>query len=402
MNFALLGFTPAVRPILQALRAASGHQLVHAVNVGQALAELLLDFPGLRSSENWSDLFDTASVDFVIVAGSAPEVLEGTRNLAAAGQSLALVPEVGQGLDLIYELSLIQDDNHVTLLPVMPLRTHSQLLLLREALMREELGELLHLEFERFSSSPLFGATDRDRCFLDDVAVLRWLAGNYSQITATESRSENDGISRSTAALAGTGCPAAAWTLRSGSPQDRWCLAVVGERGSIQLECDVESGAMQLTSNTLTFPESGTAGPSDAQVAAQALVDGLAVDADRPKTFPEWDELTKVFETADAVRRSLRRRRTIDLHFEQASERGLFKTQMAALGCGVLMFTLFGLVAYLIVASLFELPVAVLQTLRALWMLPLFVYLLLQGLLLITRPSRRKTEPTASVSGDAQ
>ena len=50
------------------------------------------------------------------------------------------------------------------------------------------------------------------------------------------------------------------------------------------------------------------------------------------------------------------------------------------------MFTLFGLIAYLIAASLFELPVPVLKVLRILWMMPLFVYLVLQLLLLIARP----------------
>ena len=46
------------------------------------------------------------------------------------------------------------------------------------------------------------------------------------------------------------------------------------------------------------------------------------------------------------------RRRTIDLHFEPMSERAAFKTQMIAMGCGVLTTTLMLMLAYLAVASL--------------------------------------------------
>jgi hypothetical protein len=73
-----------------------------------------------------------------------------------------------------------------------------------------------------------------------------------------------------------------------------------------------------------------------------------------PEERPDWTDLTRDFEVLDAVRRSLARRRTIDLHFETTSERSLFKTQMTAIGCGVLMLTLFAVVALLFLGSVLD------------------------------------------------
>jgi len=388
MNFALLGDAPAVRPLLLALHDHAHHRLTHAACLGTLQDEMLTDFPGLRVCDSWSELLAVDAIDFVIVAGSDPQVLDAARKLATSGLSLALMPEFPQGLDLVYELSLIQDDTQVALVPLMLARSHPQLVLLRDAIVRGDLGSVLHMEFERWSTraGSLFQPADRDRVLLHDVDVLRWLAGNYIQVTATESRMDDVGISRATVALAGPGCPAASWTLRSTGADDGWSLAVVGQHGAARVECDTASGAVRLSSDSVAFPDKALDPQRDWLRAAADVLEQLADASNASEARPTWDDLTKAFETTDAARRSVRRRRTIDLHFEETSERGLFKTQMAALGCGVLMFTLFGLIAYLIAASLFELPVPVLKVLRILWMMPLFVYLVLQLLLLIARP----------------
>jgi hypothetical protein len=101
----------------------------------------------------------------------------------------------------------------------------------------------------------------------------------------------------------------------------------------------------------------------------------------------EWPELVKVFETADATHRSVKRRRTIDLHFEPMSERAIFKTQMTAMGCGVLIATFLLVLMYLAIASTIPLPHAALIVLRTLIFAPLGLFLLLQLLYPLTRPS---------------
>jgi len=100
----------------------------------------------------------------------------------------------------------------------------------------------------------------------------------------------------------------------------------------------------------------------------------------------KWmDSFSATQELADAADKSLRRRRTVDVHFDTGSERGLFKSQMTAMGCGVLTFMLFGMVAYLILAQLADLPDWLLHLGRILWITPLIVFLLAQVFLPLAR-----------------
>lgn len=101
---------------------------------------------------------------------------------------------------------------------------------------------------------------------------------------------------------------------------------------------------------------------------------------------PKWMEsFSATLELAEAVEKSLRRRRTVDVHFDSGSERGVFKSQMTAIGCGVLMFMMFGMIAYLIVAQLTDLPKWALHIARLLWITPLVIFLIAQALLPVAR-----------------
>ena len=102
---------------------------------------------------------------------------------------------------------------------------------------------------------------------------------------------------------------------------------------------------------------------------------------------PDWTDMTRAFEIVDAARRSIRRRRTIDLHFETTSERGQFKTQMTAIGCGLLVATILAVLVLLMLGAIFEINKPALRVARIAVFAPLFVYLILQGLLFLSRPS---------------
>ncbi|MFM7832603.1 MAG: hypothetical protein ACKPJD_12475, partial [Planctomycetaceae bacterium] len=78
-------------------------------------------------------------------------------------------------------------------------------------------------------------------------------------------------------------------------------------------------------------------------------------------------------------------RRTVDVHFDAGTERSVFKSQMTALGCGVLTWLLLGMVAYLIAGQLLTLPNWAWHTARIRWMVPLVLLRVAQMLLPLTR-----------------
>lgn len=324
MNFALLGDDAAAVPLIQAA-LAGGHRFVRS-----ALAERVLS----ASSElaaiskcSWEDLLIDNTIEAVLVAGDSDDVQAAAKQLASAGKPLLIVPRVSFGAACAYELSLIRDDSHVKLMPTFEHRFDPELVALSQRLASRELGAIRRLQVDRvLASSPkvLLTEPEIDATSLDDIDLLQWLGGRYDQVTAMRSGQTEQGCSQATLTLAGAGLPDATWTARRGAT-DVWRLIVETEREAITVERAIRPQA------------------SAAMIAAFVSADS-----------PDWSDAVRVFDVLDAARRSLRRRRTIDLHFETLSERQQFKTQMTAMGCGMLMLTLVLMLALLGLGSLLE------------------------------------------------
>lgn len=307
----------------------AGHRLIRA-----ALAERLLASTAQWSSVphcSWEELLIDQSVEAIVVAGDSDEVQSAAKLLASAGKPLLIVPRVAFGSACAYELSLIRDDSHVELMPTFSLRFAPELDSLSQRMATGELGTIRRLQVVRElpASATTSGLTDAeiDAAALDDIDLLQWLGGRYDQVTAMRSGLTEQGCSQATLTLAGSGLPDATWTARRGATSV-WRLTVETDRGPIDLE--------GLT-----------------QSAAPAAMIAAFVHSKTPHA-PNWSDAVRAFDVLDAARRSLRRRRTIDLHFEILSERQQFKTQMTAIGCGMLMLTLVLMLALLGLGSLLE------------------------------------------------
>jgi len=110
-----------------------------------------------------------------------------------------------------------------------------------------------------------------------------------------------------------------------------------------------------------------------------------ALTQDRPRVTSWMTSCAASLELEFAAQRSLKKRRAIDVHHDSGSERSVFKSQMTAIGCVILMLMMMGLVAFLVVATVLDPPPAVLKWLRALWIAPAVLYLLAQLLLPVAR-----------------
>lgn len=356
MNFAVLGDNPAVLSLVRAIAAAPAHRVEHVALADDLLPDLLTSVPGVRVHSDWDELFVAPSLDVVVVAGHHDDVLTAARQLAAAGKPLVLVPEAAQGSAFIYELTLIRDDTNVVLFPAFPLRFDPSLRRLQELVREGALGEIVHLQMERelppssSSGAMLLTTDDVDAALLHDADVLRSLGGNYDQVTALYTGRTASGVSMATVTLAGSSLPEASWSARAGHQTLRR-LAVTGQIGTAVVRIEDDRSDLQLTiggkeqefaapASTLGF------GPPMLKRVEQAL-------AGEPAQ-PDWTDATRTFEIVEGTHRSVARRRTIDLHFETTSERSIFKTQMTAIGCGVLVFTLIALVAFLIIGTLLD------------------------------------------------
>lgn len=307
---------------------AAGHRFVQSA----LAARLIVAHPEYASvpSCSWEELLIDPEFEALVIAGDSDEVQTAAKLLASAGKPLLIVPRVAFGAACAYELSLIRDDSHVELMPAFLLRFASELVSLSKQLASGELGTIRRFQVDReLPSSSASGLTEAeiDAAALDDIDLLQWLGGRYDQVTAQRSGLTEQGCSQATLTLAGSGLPDATWTARRGASSS-WRLTVETDRGPMILECPTATAA--------------PAGMIEAFVTSKT------------PHAPTWSDAVRAFDVLDAAKRSLRRRRTIDLHFEILSERQQFKTQMTAIGCGMLMLTLVLMLALLGLGSLLE------------------------------------------------
>jgi myo-inositol 2-dehydrogenase/D-chiro-inositol 1-dehydrogenase len=409
MQVALLGDDPAALPLLRGLLRRPGWRLAFAAGVDRLLPELLPLAPGVRVGDDWAEWLAVGDL-VVLVATDRAELLEGARRLAAEGRPLLVLPSAAQGLAWVYEVSLVRDDVAVPLCPWFAHRGDPAVRRLRAALEAGRLGRVVWLELERERTAAgesrpgpaLLAAAEIESVLLHDADLLRWLGGDFTQVTSVATGTTETGRAAQAVTLAGEGVPQATWTVRAVPRDPSWKLTVTGERGRAILTGAASGSAVRLALEGLAesdLPESVDEDPLSRLESALRTGRGTgASDAAGPRGEAEWRDVARAFEIVEAAGRSLRRRRTIDLHFETTSERSQFKTHMTALGCGLLAFTLLGVLGVLLLGSSFfglnRLPWAatLFKTLRVLVFLPLGLFLLLQLLLFVTRAPRRDGE----------
>lgn len=350
MKFALLGYDPQAGPLLDALGESPDHSLDFALGVpDEALSELISRSPGMRICESWEDLL-SSTFDRLLVAGDDPALLEGARQLAADGQTLVLIPHAAQGSAFVYSLSLVHDDNQVPLIPVPVLAANPLVEQLSEEIRSGGLGKvsLLRMERQLKPAGSLLTRSEVDAALLDDVSLLRKIGGSYNRVTAVHAGGNPEAISQATVTLAGENAAEVSWHCRPG--ENTWQLTVSGSEAEARLTLDHVgcSGRLEIQ------PSSGEA-VSESAADRRSIGEAYLRKAARlDRSHEDWPEMTRTFETVEATHTSLRRRRTIDLYFETTSERSIFKSQMTAMGCGLLLLTLFGLIAFLLLGAFLD------------------------------------------------
>lgn len=385
LRCAWLGDSRDALAVARALVELELADLVAAAECGDLAGELLPLAPGLRLENDWEALLTRGGFEVVVVAGDSDPVLEGARQLARGGARL-LVWVGGAATRLFSELTLLDAESPGRLHPLLPQRHLPLLSVLADELAGQKLGGLLTVQFARTDPGPALDAATLDRDFLHDVDVLRWLLGRFEQLTAFRHTDLSGRIIQATTTLGGPKLPPVSWQVSPGAATG-WRLTLAGELGRAVVEANDRELTLQRDSRDVeTWPTPQAEAQAIRQTVREALAPPL-VEGQPPGRRTTWDDLLRGVELVAATRESLRRRRTIDVLFEAPSERNLFKSHMTAAGCGLLLVTPVLVVLYLLVAAAFPLPEWLKIVLVTLVFAPFGLFLLLQALVWITRPS---------------
>ena len=266
--------------------------------------------------------------------------------------------------EVCYEIQMLVEERGTRAFPAFTQRCLPPIVTLLDLIDRDQLGTILQCEMVRTIAVAGFDGPRMEAEFFDDVDLLRYLGGDYRRVTTvcTGARMPNPvpgqdvAYSSASIVLARAGLPDATWSLRSG-PREGFVLRVNGLRGNVEIS-QVADEPYCLRTESLPIVETTWPSATARAQAAQEFLDAVQGSAPATKRplfdAPPWQAAVRAHDLVEAARRSLRRGRTIEVHFGGNSERSQFKTQMTAIGCGMLSWSMFASIALLITGALFD------------------------------------------------
>ena len=397
MDFALLGTGHETLPLIRALTSTTEHRLVAFTADDSLVLELLQRAPAARRLSASVEALNVSGLGAVIIDTEDAETLEIAKQLATNSVAILLVPRAAHGIEFIYQLGLIRDEqpDQFRLYPIRPWRTHPLVLKLQDCLLQSRLGRVHQVQFERHVSvnglptePALLTKSQIEEALLADADLLKFLAGEFDQVTALETGNAEHEIVQASVNMTGATATAAQWLCKGTHDASNWRLTVTGAAGNIALSGSQDRQTIDWQSAISGQNERDQISFDDGPAVLKEFLAGLTAD-----DSGKWaDDLNRNFDLLEGTHRSLRRRRTVDLYFDTPSERSNFKTQMTAVGCAVLMLTLLTILMGLgagLVASELKLPPVFMQVVRVLVFAPLFLFLILQVGIVLSKPSAK-------------
>ena len=363
MKFAIVGNNATAFDVLLEIVRSAEHQLLRCAVSGELARAIGRDSVPVLLAASPEEALLAGDVDAVIVAiDDLDESLRIVRAATQADRHVFVIPPALCSPAYSFELHLILDESQSGITPLLPRMAISDI---------PQSGVDLGLDDQttRQLSTDLFLTTDRpedlNAAVYQGLDYLSASGFRFTQVTALESTAPDGSllsrlITLSAATTAEAPVPPGMLNIKPGSHLHQPTIVQVLQNDQMQQMIPVPSPA--------------------------SVLDRLVTVCQSRELCGKWMEAFSVtLELREAVLKSLRRRRTVDVHFDSGSEKGVFKSQMTAMGCGVLIFMMLGMVAYLIVAQLVPLPDTVLHILRILWITPLVLFLLAQALLPLAR-----------------
>lgn len=363
MRFAIAGNNAMAFDVLRELTSSSEHTLARCALSGELAALVSGGGVPVILAASMEEALLAGDIDAAIVAiDDLDESLRMVRAASQADRHVIVIPPAVCSPAYSFELHLILDESQCGIMPLLPRAAIAELPLTAVDLgLDEQATRQLSIKMPLTEIGPakLRAAVIRGLDYLSASGF------RFTQVTALESNAPDGTLLSRLITLS------AATTAEKPLPPG---TITIEPHTAAQGESDLQISQNNATIRTVAILETAN------------VVDRIVTVCQSRTLCGQWMESFSVtLELAESVSKSLRRRRTVDVHFDSGSEKGVFKSQMTAMGCGVLTFMMLGMVAYLIVAQLVPLPDNVLHILRILWIAPLVLFLLAQVLLPLAR-----------------
>ena len=380
MNFVILGDGAEELAWARTLSAHSSHALLAAY---PGFDEL----PDVPEPSDLDDALAVVGLEAAVVGGGLEFRAEALRRVAAAGLAAVCLHPPGLDSEPYYMVALSREETGAVIVPDLAARLHPGVAVLRQVLGQAALGSFRVLRHE--SACGPDGVDLVRQAFPRVVDLVRVLLGEIESVTATGSPPGVGPTEELVVHLRGPASRRAEVRIWSGPPASAR-LMLQGATGTLTLDYDP---TFQRPARLVRRRADGTETVTELEPwdPHAALLDTLAAAASGHSAVPTLLDGTRATELAEAAVRSLRRGRTIEMHYEEISEAGAFKSTMTSLGCVLLLSILVVLPAALIGPAL-----GMRWTIYLAYLIPpmLVVFVVLQSLRLgIRSPAHGSQQP---------
>jgi predicted dehydrogenase len=349
------------------------------------------EFPDVPRPRDLDDALARAGVEAVVVGGPPSERGEWLRRVAAIGLPTICLHPPGEDSEAYYQVALSREETGAIVIPDLPGRLHPGVKALRDAIegAAAEVGPFRGLRIE-WPVEPGGDEVDLARhIFPRVVDLVRALVGEVEAVTATGDPPGLRPHESLVVQLRAAESRRAEVRIEGGTANETQApvrITLTGTTGAWTLECDPRfAGPARLVRHGGGAAENTREiDPWDPHAAILDVLDEAAGRSGRDG-HPDLLDGTRAMELSEAVVRSLRRGRTVDLHYEEISEAGTFKGVMTSFGCVLLLIVL-----VMLPLALIGPPLGLPGTIYIAYLIPpvLILFILLQ-LLGIT--ARRRT-----------
>jgi myo-inositol 2-dehydrogenase/D-chiro-inositol 1-dehydrogenase len=385
MNFLILGDGPEERAWAEALAARPEHR------VTAAWPGFPDHFPDIPRPADLEAALAVAGVEAAVVGGPLDLRDEALRRTAASGFAAICLHPPGENADPYYQVALSREETGAVVVPDLRGRLHPGVEAIRKIQAEGDLGAFRGLRIE-------VPAREKDGDLRAEFArwadLARLFIGEVESLTALGDPPGEAPTRALTVQLRGPGGKPAEVRISSPGPGAPARITLEAERGAVVLEVAPDwSGPSRLTRPLAGGAASEDLPPWDGH---RAVLDALGRSVAGRATHPDLIDGTRAMELASAVARSLRRGRSVDLHYEEVSEANNFKTVMTSVGCMVLLGCLVALPAALVGPAL-----GIGQTIYIAYAIPplLVLFALLQLLRLAMKPPAPAGKPRGKPGG---
>ncbi len=407
MNVATLGSDEHLLELVDWIQRSERHRIVASYDLPSGTHELRQWVPKTGNDSSWEVLVENPEVDAVLIAGRRPHReererrMEQLRRLVQAGVPLVLVHPACEMIEA-FELEMIRRDTRCVMLPYVREAEHPAVERLAEQVRtaaQSDENPLEQIVWERQTKSRQ--RVDVLDYLARDAFLLRRLLPEIRQVSAPEMSSSETAWANLGVTLTSSNGPVVRWAIGPLQNQPLARITLVGPHSNTVLELPERGSDARWSPSAGDSAESGSSPGSPAEAVLRRLEARLQKQA--AEAHDDWDEACRALEIEEAIERSARRGRTIDLYNEQVSEEETFKGMMAVGGCAMLIWVL----SMLFLAGLVEgLQLPIRNTfLWRLWpaalILPLGVFLVLQLLRLVfERPARNSGAEAGSMAAE--